>query len=124
METDSKAAVLVVDDDACIREPLVELLEAEGYQPLQARDGHEALEQVQRLRKPCHVVLDLMMPRMSGHEFLARVRASPELHAQLHIVVCSAALTLPPECPPVEAVLPKPFELDALLELLGPKRCA
>jgi CheY-like chemotaxis protein len=109
---------MVVDDDAAIREPLVELLQAEGYHLLEACDGHEALEQLRRLRKPCHVVLDLMMPRMNGHEFLAHVRASPELQSMLHIVVCSANLTLPRESPPVEAVLAKPFELDALLTVL------
>jgi two-component system chemotaxis response regulator CheY len=124
MEPTSKALVLVVDDDADIRECLLDLLGSEGYQPLGARDGQDALEQLGRLRRPCLVVLDMMMPRMDGHEFLARVRASPELNANLRIVVCSASTTLPSECPPVAAILPKPFEVDALLQLLEPRRYA
>jgi CheY-like chemotaxis protein len=120
----SKAPVLVVDDEPDIRRALVELLEAEGYHPLEARDGQEALEQLRRLRRPCLVVLDLMMPRMDGHAFLACVRASPELRSELRIVVCSAGTSLPAEFPPVEAVLAKPFQMSALLALLQRKRCA
>ncbi|MGC8826942.1 MAG: response regulator [Anaerolineae bacterium] len=70
-------SVLVVDDEADIREALRIILEADGYQVLEAGDGLEALQMVQRAR-PDLVILDIMMPRMDGLEVLRRLEADPE----------------------------------------------
>lgn len=69
-------SVLVVDDEADIREALRIILEADGYQVLEAGDGLEALQMVHQAR-PDLVILDIMMPRMDGLEVLRRLEADP-----------------------------------------------
>jgi len=114
-----KGTVLVVDDDEDIRAVLTDLLDAEGYQPVAAENGREALDTLQRLPRPCLVLLDVMMPVMDGHEFLRHVRARPELVLDVRVVVCTASTTPPAREPPVLAILEKPFETSALVELLA-----
>ena len=65
--------ILVVDDDASIREVSAAMLTDEGYQVLTAEDGMQALEALPQF-SPNLVITDLRMPRMSGFEFLAVVR--------------------------------------------------
>ena len=65
--------VLVCDDDAAILESLRIYLSQEGYRVLCARDGLEALEQVQGEEIHC-MVLDIMMPKADGFEVLRRLR--------------------------------------------------
>ena len=61
--------ILVVDDEDAVRDVLVRTLEAEGYEVLQARDGKEALEQLERGRRPVDALLcDVVMPVMGGRE--------------------------------------------------------
>lgn len=107
--------VLVVDDEAALRDGLVDALSAEGWDVEAAPNGQVALELLQQ--RPVDVaVIDLMMPIMDGAEFRARVRAS-EAFARLPIVLLSA--TDRPWAPgPGEAILPKPFHLDDLLATL------
>jgi CheY-like chemotaxis protein len=82
--------LLVVDDDPAIRETLADLLQDEGYVVMTAINGKEALT---RLRagsaRPCVILLDLMMPVMSGAEFYAEMRSDPAL-ADIPVVVISA----------------------------------
>jgi len=72
-----KKTVLVVDDDSSIRELLRQELEAEGYGVREAKDGREALAQVKR-EKPDLIVLDVMMPELSGFDVAAVLRNDPE----------------------------------------------
>src|SRR5205807_7252958 len=66
--------VLIADDDADVREVLVESFQDAGFEVLQASNGLEALLCVKRDR-PDAVVLDLMMPRLGGVEALKRIHA-------------------------------------------------
>ena len=85
---DGRAHVLVVDDDAAIRAMLIEILETETCTVAGAVDGMDGLAQA-RSRRPDCILLDLMMPVMSGHEFLAALRSDPSL-AAIPVVVMSA----------------------------------
>jgi DNA-binding response OmpR family regulator len=67
--------VLVVDDEANIREVLCQYLAAEGFLTSQAGDGDEALHQVLRT-SPDMIILDLMLPGLDGLEVCRRVRAT------------------------------------------------
>jgi CheY-like chemotaxis protein len=60
-----------------------------GRTVLEARDGVEALSKLEKLPRPCLILLDLMMPRMDGHEFMGhlRDRYSP---AEFRVLVISA----------------------------------
>jgi len=65
--------ILVVDDDPSVRQLVGDVLDLEGYEVRVAADGYEALREIEAARPDC-VVLDVMMPGMSGHEVLARIR--------------------------------------------------
>ena len=80
--------ILVVEDEDDIRELLRYNLEQEGYAVEEAADGAEALSRIQR-RVPDLVLLDLMLPRMSGLELCRRMRANRET-ARLPIIVVTA----------------------------------
>ncbi len=68
--------VLVVDDSLSVRRVVTKVLENAGWKPIQARDGVEALETLQKLsRAPDAVLLDVEMPRMDGYELTSEIRA-------------------------------------------------
>jgi CheY-like chemotaxis protein len=104
--------VLVVDDDASIRELLSTALEDDGYEVVPASNGKDALSVVERWR-PDVIVLDLMMPIMDGWTFAKRLREREEIP----LVVLSAANDLGRHAKALGAadVIAKPFDLDQLL---------
>jgi len=81
------ADILVVDDDDGTRELLRQVLTDAGYQVRWARDGIAAITEVRR-RRPDLLVLDVLMPGLSGFDVAALVRADPETH-QVPILVLS-----------------------------------
>ena len=95
--SNGKRLVLVVDDVAVNREMLGAILEGD-YEVIFAEDGQEALEQVARNRDMLSlIVLDLLMPRMSGRQALERLKADPET-ADIPIIVASADSAQEIEC--------------------------
>jgi len=115
------AHVLVVDDDAAVREYVGDLLELEGYEVGFAADGVSALEAIDRERPDC-VVLDVMMPGLSGHEVLARVRQA-DGGADLPVVMLTAAADEAQAWQAcnggVDYFLAKPFDAEELVRCLG-----
>jgi CheY-like chemotaxis protein len=109
--------ILVVEDDAGIRDSLAELLELEGFGVTSARDGLEGLSRL-RERRPDLILLDLFMPGLDGTQFVERLRADTA-NSDIPVVLMTG---LGPECgrapTRVQAVLPKPFELDELLAVV------
>ena len=73
MKNMSKATILFVDDEPCMRELMAMILKEEGYEVATAIDGLDALVQL-RSFTPDLIISDLQMPRMSGVEFLSVVR--------------------------------------------------
>jgi phosphate regulon transcriptional regulator PhoB len=84
----AKKKVLVVDDEKDIVELISYNLEGEGYSILKAYDGRRALDSI-RQDKPDLVILDLMMPEVSGMEVCRRIRGIPET-AGLPIIMLTA----------------------------------
>jgi len=80
--------VLVVDDDAEVRQLLRRMLESEGYAVVEAENGRVALERL-RGETPSLILLDLMMPEMDGFEFVAELRRHEGWRA-IPIVVITA----------------------------------
>ena len=114
------APVLVVEDNTEVRQALVALLEAEGYHVAEAVDGVSALRLLRTAAvQPCLIVLDLMMPRMSGWDF--RMEQSSDLRlAGIPVVVVSAdPLASQAERMGAAAVLSKPADPEQFLELIG-----
>src|SRR5207244_12154776 len=85
-------SVLIVDDDAALREVLSCLLAEDGWRVATAADGEAALAAVEQ-HKPSAVVLDLMMPRVDGFEVLQTLRRRPSTQDLPVIVVTAKDLT-------------------------------
>ncbi len=69
--------VLICEDDAKIRKGLVEILESEGYQAIEAEEGNEALK-LFVTEKPDFILLDIMMPGISGYDVCRTIREQDE----------------------------------------------
>lgn len=103
--------VLIVDDDEDIRDTLCDVLELLGYEAIAAANGREALDKLAILGQPCLILLDLMMPVMSGQEFLA-ARGEDERLRNVPVVVVTASGTI--SVPGVAEVLHKPLSYDVI----------
>ncbi|TMB26044.1 MAG: response regulator [Deltaproteobacteria bacterium] len=110
--------VLVVDDDFDIREALSDVLASEGYSVLTAADGGEALERLRGGVRPAVMLLDLMMPRVSGVEVIDALRKDESL-SKIPVVVCSANRGYGPDDLGVHDVLRKPVSVEELLEAVA-----
>ena len=121
--------ILVVDDDRSIRETLRVVLQDEGYSVLEAEDGQVALNILQASSQPMVVLLDLRMPVLDGTGVLSYVAANQPLaalHAFLLITANrdsiadkTAQLLQQLQVP----IIPKPFDLDALIEIVEQTMC-
>lgn len=120
----SNLKILVVEDDPSIQWVLIEALRAEGYEPIPASDGQEALDILYQCPQlPILVLLDLMMPRTDGWEFL-RIKNNDPTLISLPVIVLSAVANKR-NTAGANAFLPKPYSIDELLALIRrftPKR--
>jgi DNA-binding response OmpR family regulator len=83
-----KKSILIADDEPNIVISLEYLLEQAGYRVLVARDGQEALDTIMSER-PDLVLLDVMLPRLSGYDVCQRVRTRPDT-SHTRILILSA----------------------------------
>ncbi len=105
--------ILIVDDEDGIRESLEELLRDEGYDVETAANGREALDRLSQAL-PCVVILDLLMPGISGNEVYERMQKDARLAAVPVIVSTSA----PERAPPGSLIMKKPIDVDRLLGVI------
>src|SRR5271156_3605456 len=113
------ASVLLVEDDKDIRDAVSAVLEAEGYTVLTAGNGKEALAILDR-GQPCVVLLDLMMPVMSGWDFMDELRKIKRLE-DIPVVVVSAYSERMAEG--VQRILKKPLDVSKLLAAVAEYCC-
>jgi CheY-like chemotaxis protein len=107
--------VLVVDDDADVRETIKCILEGQGFSVETAADGCAALRKIEAEPNGLYaVVLDLMMPEMTGQELLA-ILTKREI-TTLPIIVISAYVRDDVQLPVVYKTLRKPFGLAELVD--------
>lgn len=86
---DEKSYVMVVDDNPDTLQLMTVLLQGEGLEVETAPSGFEAMERI-RLRPPSFVILDLMMPGMSGFKVLALLQANP-LTRHIPVLIMTAS---------------------------------
>lgn len=84
----SKARLLLVDDEDHLRRAMRDLMERAGYQVLEAADGVEALDMVDR-HAPDVIILDLNLPGIDGYEVLEQIRSRPAMRG-VPVVVLTA----------------------------------
>ncbi len=112
----TRTTVLVVDDDAEIRQAIAELLEDEEYGVLLAANGKEALDLVTKGLRPDVILLDVMMPVMDGWHFLSARLKHPDL-VEVPIIIISAGQEAEREARNVGVfeVAKKPLHVDDLI---------
>jgi DNA-binding response OmpR family regulator len=122
MEDNSRPArILVVDDERHIARFLVYLLAKEGYEVQSVYDGEEALAAVDAFA-PDGILLDLLLPKLSGQEVLSRLRANPR-HSGLKILMLTGCPmqeddTTNPLSSGADAYCVKPIGPSVLINLL------
>jgi CheY-like chemotaxis protein len=112
--------ILVIDDDLAIRVLLQAVLRRMNFAVELAEDGAAGLDRLQANGPVDLVLLDLMMPRLNGYEFIERVGAVPVKRP--HIIVFTAAGKrgvdkIPPDT--ICASILKPFDLEKFIDLIG-----
>ena len=111
--------ILLVDDDADLRESLQLVLEMKGYTVACARDGADALARLRERPLPSVVLLDLMMPGMNGIEFREQQLADARLRDLPVVLLTGAgAHAVDPRLAAGSVLLHKPFDFDRLFDLL------
>lgn len=113
--------ILVIDDDLAIRVLLQAVLKRMKFDVELAEDGAAGLEKLQANGSYDLILLDLMMPRLNGYEFIERIGDAYPEHRP-HIIVFTAAGKRGVDKIPPNAVcnsILKPFDLDTFIEIIG-----
>jgi CheY-like chemotaxis protein len=113
------ATILIADDDEGIREFLRELLDSEGYRVEEAKNGAEAIALI-AAKRPHAVLMDLMMPVVSGAEATAMIKRDPRT-ASIPVLAMSAGRNIAAlhDQIPADDFIAKPFDLSALVATLA-----
>jgi len=114
-----RKVVLIAEDERAIAEIVRVVVEDAGYRPVLAAHGRQALDMA-RIEHPALVVTDLMMPHMTGAELIAALRAdaAPDGGVRVPVILMTAVNPSQARAAGADAVLYKPFDLDALEALL------
>jgi two-component system, chemotaxis family, chemotaxis protein CheY len=118
--TTDEPPILIVDDDADIREALIDILTDHGYHALAVSNGQEALAHLRGGARPRLILLDAMMPVMDGLSFRREQLLDPEL-SRLPVLMISAGILEDLDIGELGlvGVLGKPIDLDRLLEVVA-----
>lgn len=116
--------VLIVDDSPTVRVMLRDWLTEAGYETSEATDGLEALDELRKGAAPRIVLMDYEMPNLNGFEALNRAAEEGFVQPRYaYVAISSMAANFPPYLSDLlrqlgAQILPKPFERDALLEVV------
>ena len=110
--------ILLVDDDATIREFVSQVLEEEGYRIVMAQNGIEALRQLAD-RQPALILLDIHMPLMTGWEFAQVYRQQPPPHVPIIVMTAGHAANEVAAAIGANGSLAKPFDIDELIAVVA-----
>jgi two-component system, OmpR family, response regulator MprA len=117
--------ILLVEDEPAVRELLADVLSAEGYRVLQARDGAEAIQTLDGMPPDTDfslVLLDMMLPMVDGLGVLDHL-ASQGVVSPVVAMSARADSLAAAQSAGAQATIPKPFELDVLLNVVA-RYCA
>src|SRR5689334_17874392 len=116
MTEDPMSTILVVDDDTELRKTLTDLLRGAGFAVVDSPDGEAAFEALLAMRHCDAVLLDLQMPRLSGRQFVDRIRGYVRFRDVP--VVAMTAFDNIPKPPTAATLLRKPLTLQTLIDTL------
>jgi CheY-like chemotaxis protein len=114
--------LLLVEDDEALRQAIALAFELEGFRVIRAAGGLEALSLLDSGPRPEVILLDLMMPGMSGLDFLQSVKEKPGAEKEIPVIVLTAAdlsALKDSRLGLARFVIGKPFEVDEVLRSIG-----
>jgi CheY-like chemotaxis protein len=120
-----KELILVVDDDPDLVDMVATKLEANNYRIAKAYDGVQALEKI-RQEKPVMVILDVMMPNKDGYATCEEIKKDPNLKDIAVVLLTGVVDNLPTtsythhegRTTPADDFIPKPIDLDKLMDIV------
>ena len=117
-----KKTIMIIDDEANLIKLVTDVLETEKYEVISCTNGVDALKLLDSV-KPDLVILDIMMPYMSGMEVLQKIRENPQtkdLTVILLTVVPKGEISLEEmKRLGVEQFISKPFEIEQLVKIIN-----
>ena len=120
-DTDQRPLIMLADDDVEIRRILTRSLSSLKTNILEAKDGEEALEIIIQ-HQPDLVILDVMMPTLSGWELCKYIRSKPALEETAVVMLTAIGRTVNEMTSPLygaDAYLDKPFDIQEVLDVVS-----
>ena len=120
-EDNRRPLVMIADDDMEIRRILMRSFASLDIELMEARDGEEALEFIIQ-HQPDLVVLDVMMPTLSGWELCKYIRSKPALEKTLVVMLTAIGRTVNEMTSPLygaDSYLDKPFDIQEVLDVVS-----
>jgi CheY-like chemotaxis protein len=116
---EGKGRVLVVDDEPAIRALVAKIVERAGFSVDVAADGQEAVDKIARAEYAV-IVLDLMMPAMSGYEFVEYLQQRGGKRPSVIVITAAAEASMTRQLDPsiVHSIVRKPFDINVLADLV------
>jgi CheY-like chemotaxis protein len=114
MNDSREQLILIIDDDAESRETLGDLLSTQGYAIAHTDNGRQALDYLSH-STPALILLDLMMPVMSGWEFRAQQKSNPRLKFLPVVAMTASGLVGDIDA---DAIVHKPIDFDKLMTVV------
>src|SRR5258708_19276100 len=117
--TSTSALILIAEDEEPIAQAMSFIVEDAGYTPMIATNGRQTLE-LARAHQPLLIITDLMMPHLDGTQLIKAIHAAPDLDgpAPPPILLMTAAAMKRAQAARADAVMHKPFHIDALEALI------
>jgi two-component system, OmpR family, alkaline phosphatase synthesis response regulator PhoP len=120
-----KQLILVVDDDPDLVDMIATKLEANNYRTAKAYDGIQAWERI-RQEKPALVILDVMMPNKDGYTTCSEIKKDPNFKDIVVVLLTAVVDNLPTttythhegRTTPADDFIPKPIDLDKLMDIV------
>lgn len=110
-------SILIIEDDKAIRETLQVALELEGYEVKTAANGLEGVQALEKMPRPCLILLDLMMPVMDGWGFMSAIEHSDTL-AAIPVVIVTAYAEKAGDFKE-RKIIKKPIDMDLFFQVVN-----
>ena len=118
--TNKDVSIFIVDDDESILRSLRRLIRSEGYRKIETFASAEAFLRDARIVSPCILVLDLLLPKMSGIGLFLHLQKTGSAIDTIFISALERELeTARNECPEAKAFLRKPIDIGNLLTVIN-----
>lgn len=111
--------VMIIDDNPDILSAMEALLLTEGIEPIVAKDGFDAFQQMNAGKIPCVILLDNAMPKMNGTQFLAAMRDHPRFASiPVYVISASGDFDGSAAISGIAGFIHKPFDPDKVLGIV------